>query len=176
MPTIELSDETFGLLKGQAEPLVDTPDTVVRRALMALQAATSGAPSGAVLTFTATAPPNLTHTRVLSARVGEKTYPKNECYWNYVLFDLARLAGLAKMAPEKIQELVAVNAVVGEKSDSGYRYISEAGISIQGQDANGAWKGIRSLGMSLGQMVEVTFDWANNSKAANPGRTGKITL
>ena len=42
MPTIELSQASFDMLKDIAEPLIDTPDTVIRRLLEAYQAGAQG--------------------------------------------------------------------------------------------------------------------------------------
>jgi hypothetical protein len=65
---------------------------------------------------------------------------------------------------------------VGQKEDMGYRFIDAAGVSVQGQDANGAWKATAHIAKTLHMPVKVLFMWYDNEKAANPGQTGKLTL
>ena len=77
---------------------------------------------------------------------------------------------------DKVSELVLAKHTKGEKADQGYRYLKEAGLSVQGQDANNAWKTAANIIKALGVKAEVTFVWYDNPKAVKPGETGKFVL
>lgn len=64
--------------------------------------------------------------------------------------------------------------MTGKKEDNGYKYIDEVGVSIQGQDANNAWKTTYNVIQALKMPVEVIFAWQDNPKAATPGAIGKF--
>lgn len=176
-PSVPLTSETFIRLQSHAEPFLDTPETVINRALDALESCSGVLSQTTKFTqYDAASPPSLTHTKVLSIELGGERFVPNETYWNYLLFALARKAAAMGRSAKEVKALVAVNAVLGEKNDNGYRFIPEAGISVQGQDSNGAWKGIHNLATSLGVSVDVSFEWYDNPKAANPGGRGRFLI
>ena len=69
-----------------------------------------------------------------------------------------------------------MNFVDGQKNDEGYRYLPDVGISIQGQDANGAWKAACHIAQQLGFPLTVTFVSREKESAAFPDVTGRFTL
>jgi hypothetical protein len=75
-----------------------------------------------------------------------------------------------------LKRLIIVNSVVGKKEDQGYRHIPEAGVSVQGQDAMGAWKAASHLLKSMHIAGEVVFVWHDNEKSAHPNQTGKLSV
>jgi hypothetical protein len=60
--------------------------------------------------------------------------------------------------------------------DEGYRFLSDIGISIQGQDSNGSWKGARHIAQKLGLQLSVTFKWREKEGAVFPGVTGRLAI
>ena len=76
----------------------------------------------------------------------------------------------------KLQKLTAVNMVRGTKTDEGYHYLSEAEISVQGQDANAAWRAVIFIAQNLKCPVEVSFLWRNKEGAEHPGKPGTMRL
>ena len=76
----------------------------------------------------------------------------------------------------KVSELILAKHVKGEKTDQGYRYLKEVGLSVQGQDANNAWKTTANIIKAMGVKAEVTFAWYDNPKAVKPGETGKFVF
>lgn len=177
MPAVELTPTTFARLQKQAEPFIDTPDTIVNRALDALEKSQSPASAAdAVAHYDPASPPNLTHTRPKSIELEHKKFPAELTYWNNLLTHLVRRAADMGKTPDEIKKLVAVNAVVGEKIVNGYKFISEAGISVQGQDADGAWKAIYSLANGLNLPLQVEFYWYDKPEAAQPGGSGRFAL
>jgi len=72
--------------------------------------------------------------------------------------------------------LLTVNFVHGKRESGGYKYIPDAGISVQGQDANAAWRQTYRLASSFGISVEVEFAWQDNEKAAMPNTAGHLYI
>jgi hypothetical protein len=167
----DFSDATFERLKAHAEPLVDTIDSVINRALDALEASSGQAkPRGDIpRSLNPAAPPNLAHTTVRSIELCGRILPPNETYWNTLLIAVLREAAKLGYSAESIKGLLMANAVVGRKEDEGYRYFKDLGLSIQGQDSNAAWRATYHVARNLDLPLKVTFSWQNNSKAAFPG-------
>ncbi|WP_337186438.1 hypothetical protein [Phenylobacterium sp.] len=174
MPLIEISEEVLAELGAHAEPFVDiTPEAVIRKLLAKHPAIT--APKIQVLSrYLASAAPNLTFTRVTEVKLGNEILPAEDTYWNNTVRALLRQAASRGCTAEEVCNRIGINAVAGEKTKDGYRFVAEADISFQQQDANGAWKAIRNLAQYLGLSVEVTFEWLNNPKAANPGAAATL--
>ncbi|WP_342738606.1 hypothetical protein [Bradyrhizobium sp. B117] len=119
--------------------------------------------------------PDLTFTRPMSIELEGKTFDKGILYWNPLLFELVRMAGLKGVKGEKLKHMLLCNFVDGEADASqGYRFIKEAGLSVQGQAANPAWKTIYHLVRTLGLSLDVVFIWDDKAKAAFPGKTGRM--
>ena len=120
--------------------------------------------------------PNLTHTKMLSAQVNGKPLPPSATNWNRLLDEVILQAAAKLKDPKALAQLIIVNHFVGKKEDQGYRHLVKAGISVQGQDAEAAWKATVHILKSLGMSAEVAFLWYDNDKAAHPGQTGKLTV
>lgn len=167
----EISEETFERLKAYAEPLVDTLDSVIHRALDALDEASGRRPPGTEPSRIANpaAPPNLAHTTVRSIELCGRVLPPNETFWNTLLIAVLREAAKRGYPPESLKGLLIANSVVGRKEDEGYRYFKDLGLSIQGQDSNAAWRATYHLARALDLPLKVTFSWQDNPKAAYPG-------
>ena len=73
MPNIELSQASFDMLKELAEPLVDTPDTVIRRLVEAYQADVQGDGAKARSTKNAGTARKIVQRDRKRARKGERT-------------------------------------------------------------------------------------------------------
>ncbi len=176
---VSLSSATFTRLQALAEPLVDTIETVINRALDALEASKSEPrevlPEGAER-FNPAGPPSLSYTTVKSALLEGKRLPPAETYWNTLMYACIRAAAAKGKTPQEIDKLVLVPSVVGKKEAGGFRFIEEAGISVQGQDANSAWRATHRIATALGLSVEVVFMWQQNPKAASPGKLGAFSI
>lgn len=177
-PSIEITDEIFARLQRHAVPLVDTPLTIISRALDALEAGDEDTISSAASTgprsFNPAAPPNLSHTTPKRAQVAGNALPKGETYWNPIMFAVITQAAKNGVSAEDLLDLLTIPAVKGKKEGSGYRYLAEAGISVQGQDANSAWKQAYRIASSIGVPVQVVFVWQDTPKAAMPNATGSF--
>lgn len=177
-PSIDLNDELFARLQKHAVPLIDTPMTVIARALDALEAGDEDpiAPShpAGPRSFNPAAAPDLTHTTPKRAEIAQTALSKAEAYWNPIMFAVITEAAKQGASSEDLLDLLTIPAVKGKKEGSGYRFLPEANISVQGQDANSAWKQTYRIASSFGIHVQVVFVWQENPKAAMPGTTGSL--
>ena len=177
---IELPDELFAKLQKLAVPFVDTPITVIERAVRALEEGDEE-PSTAVSidgqrSFNPAAPPDLTFTKPRSAVLEGRRLPNSEAYWNAILFAVIREAAGRGISVEDLLALITVNSQSGRRQDNGFKFIREAGLSIQQQDANGAWRQTYVIASSIGISVQVVFAWQNNPKAAMPNAVGSFDI
>jgi len=174
--TLEIPDELFSKLQRHAVPLIDTPLSVIERALRALEAGDEAPTSGpsSLRTFNPSAPPDLKFTSVLKAQINGKVLRKADTNWNAVLLHVINEAAAMKTSPQDILDLVTVNSQLGCREDSGFKFVEAAGISIQGQDANSAWRQAYTLASSLGIEIDLTFVWQSTDKAAMPSVTGTM--
>lgn len=176
----EIADSTFERLKAHAEPLVDTIDSVINRALDALEEKSGTEPHGVgpnrVRQFNPAAPPGLAHTTVKSIELCGRVLKPNETYWNTLLIAALREATSRGTATEELKQLVLGNCLVGRKEDDGYRFYKDLGLSIQGQDSNAAWRATYHVADRLGLSLKVTFAWQDNPKSAFPGSTGMFVV
>ena len=175
---IEIPDELFAKLQKHAVPLVDTPIDVIERAIRALEASDEDAadavhPSG-LRAFNPAAAPNLTFTTLKRARIAKKVLPKSQTYWNSVLHAVILEAAEMGQSAQDIFDLISVNCKLGKREDNNFTYLESAGISIQGQAANSAWKQAYVIASSFGIELDVAFSWQDNEKAAMPNVAGPM--
>jgi hypothetical protein len=179
----EISPSTFARLQRHAVALIDiAPDSVINRVLDFYEShhgagVTSGELPAAITakSFHATSPPDLTHTKVLSAKFNGTTLAKG-ANWNGLLRQAIRTAKSHSKTHEDLKSLIIVNFVLGRKQGEGYEYIPEADVSVQGQDANGAWRGALHIAQQLSCPIEAVFIWRHKEKAAFPGETGRLVF
>jgi hypothetical protein len=173
--TIQISSELFKRIQSFAEPLIDTLETVMDRALDAL--ALQGGQSKQVgpRVYNGAVAPNLSFTTVRSVIVGDKKLPAADTYWNNLLRELLRQASKT-LTTEKLSQTLPCNHVTGQKDENGYNFIPEAGLSVQAAEANKAWKAAYAIAAASKIPVEVEFDWQDNPKAANPNQSAKFSL
>lgn len=179
MPVIRIPDPVFERLQSLATPFVDTPATVIERLLDHYDASgPSREPScraaAAIATTTVhpepDTPPDLYHTRVLSALVdGEKA--RN---WNEVVVVAHRQALKRLKSLEALGSVTRTNIVVGRRSDSGYHFQPELNASVQYVDANDAWRNALHIARKVGLRIRVTFEWREKKGAARPGEQGTL--
>lgn len=175
-PQITLETSTIERLKTFAEPLVDTFDTVVNRAIDALQAAKAALPNeDGVSSFNPASPPDLSFTTVKRIKFNGEYLPASEAWWNTFLFKLVREAAKT-MKVEELSGVLFINHEMGLKQTNGYKHLPDVGVSIQGQDANSAWKQSYELLKTLKAPAEIDFTWQDNVKAAHPNKRGKFVV
>lgn len=179
MPDVSLKDSTFQRLQRNAIPFVDTPDAVINRALDALengrdrQGPAVDSPA-AERRIDSLDPPNLRHTRVLSASVAGESISKPN--WNRLVETVVVLAMSRLGHIDELRRACPVNLVHGRKVDEGYRYLDEINLSFQGVDANDACRALVTTAHSVGIELDVTFLWRSKKGAAYPGEKGRLFI
>jgi hypothetical protein len=176
---VEVQETTFERLKLLAEPFVDTPDTVISRALDAYEGAKKNGrhpptTSSNRLVVDPKNLPRLTHTKLITAKLGTKDYPRAN--WNSMLDEMMRVAGKQGLRAQQIQGLTGVNVKSGKKTDEGYTYLDDVNLSVQGQDANAACRGIVAIARNLKMPVHLEFMWRDKDGAAHPGKMATLEL
>lgn len=188
MPTtVVLPDLLVTKMQSVAVPFKDTPLTVIERAVDTLiekmqgsggpqhTAVAAAAGSDGSVVYPAEAPPSLTFTKPLAITLAGKPLPKNELYWNLLLFRVISLAA-AKMDKQAFRQALLVNYMEGKNEENGFRYIPEGKLSVQGSDANNAWKATVHLVKAAGFKVDVMFRWGTQEGAANPGQVARMSI
>lgn len=176
LPQITISAATFGRLQKFAEPLVDDIDTTLNKVMDLAESKATPSPTGNIKDFSDGNVPNLTFTKLLSAQVGGRALEKKQTTWNHFLMEVIVQASAKMKDPRALEQLIIVNHVAGKKKGQGYRHIPAAGVSVQGQDAVGAWRAASHILKSLHIPAEVIFVWHDNERAAYPRQAGKFTL
>jgi hypothetical protein len=180
-PVITLSDEAFTKLQALARPFVDTPESVISSLADAELQRRNTSPNGNGLRATGKdefrrlnpdSPENLTHTRLLSATVDGRAIHRPK--WNGVL-DHLHVLGRQRMGSfEALRRASGANIREGRYEESGFRYLPEADLSIQGVDANVAWSHALGLARALQVPIELKLDWRHKDGAARPGETAVL--
>ena len=177
MPTVEIDSSTFERLQKHAKPFIDTPNSVIDRALDALEFSpkrtTPVVEKHSDFTFNDKSIPNLTHTKILHARINGKELKNPN--WNALLDEVIILAVKSGQSPSQLKAIGSINVVDKRKLDEGFRFISSIGISVQGQDAIGACQGALAIGKKIGTHIAVDFVWRDKEGAIFPGKTALIT-
>lgn len=180
MPQTSIQDSTFERLQRHAKPLIDTLDTVINRALDALEqieghpALGSEGSGEAERRIDPRALPELTHTKVLDASIDGE--PMARANWNLLLEAMLRHAMKRVGTFDKLRKLCPVNMVKGRKEDEGFSYLSDIDVSVQGQDSNGACRAVVTAAQGLGIAVEIGFMWRLKESAAYPGERARLQV
>lgn len=178
---LEIPESLFTRIQKHAIPFVDlTPVSVIERWAdhfeeQPAQSNGQSAPSfhkaePVGKKFSPLTPPDLMHTRCRGT-FGTISFRK----WN----DLVRIAHIEAFA--KAQSFEALRTVThaqirkgDQLGDSGYRFVPQIEISVQGVDANHAWLYALRLAQYLKIPLRVSIEWRHNDKAAFPGETGVV--
>jgi hypothetical protein len=181
---VDFADTTVARLQrlDLTVPLVDNIETVVNKLADFYEQARSAQPQQTAMSaqsppgprqFNGASPPDLTHTKVLSVKIGGA--PITDASWSGLLYETIRRAK-GQITKDGASRLLLVNFVIGKKEVQGFRHLPEAGISVQGQNANYAWRGASHIAKELGIPIDVEFLWrADKEGAAHPGVAGRLT-
>lgn len=186
-PNAIISDSTNARLQAIATPLVDTHDSVIARLLDHWEQTKGNQPKlpkpgepinttdDGIMMFSPVNVPNLGFTTPKAIIIDGEQLPKEDTYWNSMLnLTIRRVHAKGHDAEAIVKMLAIANAAVGPKSDNGYKFLPDVGISVQGQDSNGAFRQAYELAILNGLKGSVHFNWQNNAKAAFPNARGYV--
>jgi hypothetical protein len=179
---IEIPEPLLKRLQKDAIPFVDTPVSVIERLAdfyerhnsqkseiksdILKQPQTVKAPNDE-RKFDPHSPPNLFHTTV-RGEFGTISFSK----WNDLL-QIAHVQTFKKTKSfDELRKATRAQIKNGTKTNEGYRPIPEIGISIQGVDANHAWKHALRLAIYLNVPLKAEIEWRHKDEAAFPGERG----
>lgn len=178
MPDITIEQTTFERLQRHAQPLVDTVDAVVNRALDAMETGVWKQPDeGLPANEHEVDPdrlPDVTHTKVLAARLAGAEVKRPN--WNRLLHRVLVLSMGQVADLNDLRRLCPANMVCGRKTDEGYTHLAEIDISVQGLSANEACAALTVTARALGIGLEVAFMWRAKDGAAHPGERGRLRV
>lgn len=175
---ITIPDSLFKILQKHAIPLVDTPVSVIERWARHFERTSDGSSRDPKIPIAnpdldqpdPDAPPDLLHTRVRGT-FGAIAFPN----WNGLL----RIAHVEAFKKAKSFEALrtATHAPIynGNRSDCGFHYLPEVGISLQTADANHAWRYALRLARFIGTPLRASVDWRNKEKAAHRGKSCNLS-
>ena len=135
------------------------------------------AKTAAARQFNPNTPPNLTHTKVLAIEFNGKPLERGEANWNGLLYAAIREAKAKAKSPADLKKTGDRELRRrGRKTNDGYRFLSDIGVSAQGQDANGAWRAACHVAQQLGCELKAIFIWREKEGAAFPGVRGEFHI
>lgn len=182
---IEISNELFKRLQNIAEPFIDTPESIINRALDALENRSKShvtkPPSKPIsaTTFLDTYTdlkqlPSLKHTKILDARIGEQIITGT---WAESFSSTLKIAAKILNSPSEVIPLSRANIQTGRgDKEKGFEYIPEIGLSFQRCDADVTFRHIYDLVRELDLYLKIKICWSNNPKAAFPDRSANIVI
>ena len=178
MPDIMIEQATFERLQRHAQPLVDTVDAVVNRALDAMEAGEGQRPEERFRAVDREVGPerlpDVTHTKVLAARLRDANIRNPN--WNRLLHRVLVLSMDQVADLSELRQLCPANMVRGSKTDEGYTHLPEIDISVQGLSANEACAALTATARALGIGLDVVFMWRAKEGAAHPGERGRLQV
>lgn len=173
MPVIRVSDTTYRLLQKHAIPLEDNNDSMVYKAIKFFDqhhTPVSNQPIANEHKIDANSQPDLRHTKILDAHFNNVKI-KN---WNGLLKEALIQAWQKAEDFNALRRMTTANIVQGKRSDSGYAYIPEIDISVQGIDSTSAWRLSKEIAQKLNVSLSVDFIWRDKKGAAHPGKNGQL--
>ena len=178
MPDITIEQATFERLQRHAQPLVDTVDAVVNRALDAMERGVRRQPDERFPVVEHEVDPDrlpdVTHTKVLAARLAGTDIERPN--WNRLLHRVLVLSMGQVANLNELRQLCPANMVCGSKIDEGYTHLREIDISVQGLSANEACAALTATAGALGIEFDVAFMWRAKEGAAHPGERARLRV
>ena len=128
-------------------------------------------PSARVIHFEPDTPPDLHHTRIVSAQFDGLSASN----WNDLVHQAHRRAVARGLSFEALRSATQSNIASGLRKDSGFRYVPDINLSIQNVDANLAWRNALNLARRLKVPIHVEFEWRDADGAAHPGKKALVS-
>jgi hypothetical protein len=114
--------------------------------------------------------PDLTGTTLREAEVNGK--PLQKVYWNDLMQEVIAQAAAKMGDTDAVKDLITVKKMEGKHE--GFYFVPTANLSVQGQNANSAWKQIERIAKAQEITVRAKFMWG--AKGPNPGGFETLTI
>lgn len=184
MQQITISPATFKRLQSHAEPLVDTTESVINRALDALERPepdVSDEPDDEQL-IDPLKLPTMKRTKILDATVAGAIVKKPS--WKTLLEMMVRSAMKRDKTVDEIHGMCAQttvngqrqNIVNGQKQAKNYAYLPDINVSLRNRSADGACRTIMNIAQNLNIALDIVFEWQDKPDAAYPGERGRLRI
>jgi hypothetical protein len=177
MPVLNISESIYTRLQAIAIPLEDTPISVIERLLGEHEYQKDNHISSREASFICLnprQPASLTHTRVTKAIINSVQLTKPD--WNKITNLAHEIAvEIHGLSPELLHRTSLSNTDRRNISERGFKYLEKARISVQGINANLAWRNAFHLFEKLDIPVDIHFEWYDKKEAAYPGKKGRLT-
>ena len=179
-PIIRIPEPVYDKLQSFAAPFIDTPASVIERLIDYYEINKNNGSSNStgkniinqrsdkIRTYDPENPPNLLHTRIIKANVGGSSAYN----WNNLVHATHREVMETPGSFDELSQISISNIIKGKYTYSGYLYYKDMDISIQGVNANTAWKHALELAQKSEINIKVIFQWRKNKGASNPGGKG----
>lgn len=171
MRKVEIQQSTFERLQSHAEPIIDSVDTVICRALDALEKG-SGTdvddwnPSGLDLSFT----------RILSASFnGDAVDNPN---WNLLVRTVVEWATADNPDFDEVIQFFESYSIriCSKPTDSVKTYVESVGLYVQDVSANTACKALVKTAQKFDTELMIIFEWRKNARAGYLGKRARLTV
>jgi hypothetical protein len=178
MPSIDVTPSAMDYLKSMAEPFVDTPATVLDRIIEQHRRLSSTSPTKLVspspskIEYGIESLPPLLHSKVEVATINGKLVSRAK--WSILVQEMVRIAASKGAVAAQIAASMNANTVLKNRSDTGFVFVPEAGLSFQKMDANRSCKAVLGISRQFSIPVSIDFFWRDDPNAHNPGANGRI--
>lgn len=180
---VEISDKLYKRLQSFAEPFVDTPETIISRALDSLENKNSmnvnlGEQQNQIkpLIFRSINElPSIKHTSDVSVTYDDKKVETKN--WASLLREVLIHSGKIVGNTSDLIALTRANLVFGEGDhEKGFEFIPKLNCSFQRCDADQTLRHVTHLAKALNFGLIIEFEWRNVEKASHPGKRGKLII
>lgn len=177
MPAIDITSAAMEYLKSLAEPFVDTPASVLDRIIdqhrkIGTAAVNVPTSSPARSQFKIESLPPLLHSKIEAATIDGK--PVSRPKWSVMVEEMVRAAAFRRNGGSQIAAAMNANTVLKERTDTGFVFVKEAGLSFQKMDANRSCNTVLSISRQFEVPVSIDFFWRDDPNAHSPGASGRI--
>lgn len=174
---IEISESLFKRLEKLAKPFIDTPESVIERAVSNLEKAeliTELKPLRTNRVYRGYDElPSVKHTKPRSITVDDIVHADNT--WSGINHWLHTRAA-ALVGVDEILLISKANIKKGVKEDNGFDYVPKIGCSIQRSDAATTLRQICHLAQAMDFNISLLFEWKDHEEATFPGQSASLEL
>lgn len=179
MPQVEVTQSTFDRLQRQAALHSITVDEIINRCVSDLETAYVPLPHPwpikvQEIYIDPDNLPSMKHTNILDATIDGRRIRKP--LWNSIMSQMIINALKNFVDFNELQSICPIGMTYGHKSDQGYVYIPEVGLSLQGQTAQVACETIIALSRRMNTSLEIHFMWRAKEGAFYPGQRGRLLM